>query len=303
MLSKTKRNRKVALIKQYILQNGSISRADAVRVFDLDIRTAGSYLEKLTRQGFCRKENSEPDGKGRPGIIYFSNVENMVFAGILIRQGMFIECVLTDLDGNILVRKNLGDSSTISKITLFNSIADTIRKITESFPDKTLGGIGIAVSRWLQPPLASYDLYNGLIKFLEKEINVNVYRTININAAAYDAANTNEQKDIIVLHAGNVLELGIIQNGMNIRNYQEHENALSHLVVNENGPRCYCGKKGCLENYVTQNVLMERLSAVSPGAAIKDIANGKEKLAEVRGELVDYIGQACLYLNQTYKPR
>ena len=300
MLSKTKKDRKNAQLKQFILRSGTITRAEAVKHADLDIRTAASYLERLCKQGFCRKESSAPDGKGRPGIIYRTNFENMVFAGVLISQNMRIQCVLCTIDGDILKQENWELNCQQSKLTVFNSILDMIKNIAGDFPDKILGGIGVAVSRWLQPPLATYDLYSGLAKFLEKETKIEVHRTLNINALAYDAANSNDQKDIAVFHTGNVIELGIIQNGRNIQNYQEHESTLAHLMVNPNGPRCYCGKKGCLENYVTNTALSERISNISPGATLND-SDSNHKIKKLKDEIVDYLVQACLYLNETYK--
>jgi len=301
MLSKTKKDRKNAQLKQFILRSGSITRAEAVEYAYLDIRTATSYLEKLCKQGFCRKENGAPDGKGRPGIIYSTNFENMVFVGVLISQDMRVECVLCTLDGDILSRESWKLNSQQSKLTVFNSILGMIKDIADSYPDKILGVIGIAVSRWLQPPLATYDLYSGLAKFLEKETKMEVHRTLNINALAYDVANAHNQKDITVFHTGNVIELGIIQNGRNIQNYQEHESALAHLMVDKNGPRCYCGKKGCLENYVTNAALSEKLSSIIPGASLND-SKSNLKINRIKDKVVDYLVQACLYLDQTYKP-
>jgi predicted NBD/HSP70 family sugar kinase len=302
MLSRTRKDRKKAQLKQHILRCRSITRAEAVENFDLDIRTATSYLEQLAKQGFCRRENIEPDGKGRPGIIYRENSENMIFIGIVIRQSMLIELVLTDIEGNILDSRSLKGSSSLSKVSVFNSISDIIKEITAGCPDKILGAIGVAVSRWLQPPLASYDLYNGLAKFLEKESGVTVFRTLNINAVAYDAAKSGGRKDVIAFHAGNVIELGIIQNGRNIQNYLEHENALAHLQVNKNGRSCYCGKKGCLETYVTHGALLEKLSALMPEAPVENLNSDKPEVRELKRDTVNYLVQACSYLEQTYKP-
>lgn len=301
MLSKTKKDRKNAQLKQFILQSGAVTRAEVVEHLDLDIRTATAYLDKLFKQGFCSQENGMPDGKGRPGIVYSTNFDNMVFAGVLIGQRMTMECILTTLNGDVLKKKVWECSSRQSKLTVFNSILNMIRDVTADCPDKILSGTGVAVSRWLQPPLASYDLYSGLIKFLEKETGAPVYRTLNINALAYDAANIYKHKDIIVFHAGNVIELGIIQNGRNIQNYQEHETALAHLKVNSNGPRCYCGKKGCLENYVTNPALYERLSGIGQQATLNDFESNPA-VRKLRNEIIDYLIQACSYLDQTYKP-
>jgi N-acetylglucosamine repressor len=302
MLSKTKKDRKNAQLKQLILKSGSITRTDAVEYADLDIRTASSYLEKLCKHGFCRKENAAPDGKGRPGIIYSTNLDNMLFIGVLIDKNMMIDCVLSTLNGDILKHESWEYNTQQSKLTVFNTILDMVKDISTSFPDKSVAGIGVAISRWLQPPLAAFDLYSGLIKFLEKETRVEVYRTMIINARAYDAANIYKQKDVIVFHAGNVIELAIIQDGRHIQNCQEHEKTLAHLMVNEHGPSCYCGKKGCLENYVTNIALREKLSSISPGLSLNDFKSNL-KIKKLKDEVIEYLIETCFYLDQTYKPQ
>jgi predicted NBD/HSP70 family sugar kinase len=302
MLSKTKKDRKNAQLKQFILKSRSISRAEAVEHADLDIRTASSYLEKLCQQGFCRKDNCAPEGKGRPGIVYRANLENMLFVGVSINQNMSVNCVLCTIDGEILQHKKCKFNDQQSKLTVFNTILDMVKDVSSSCTDKKIAGIGIAMSRWLQPPLAAFDLYSGLIKFLKKETQADVYRTMMINALAYDAANTCNQKDLIIFHAGDVIELGIVQNGRHIQNYQEHEKALAHLMVNESGPTCYCGKKGCLENYVTNIALREKLLNISPGGTLNDFKSNS-KIKKLKDEIIEYLVEACSYLDQTYKPQ
>jgi predicted NBD/HSP70 family sugar kinase len=303
MLSNTKKSRRRAQLKQLILRNGSVTRAEAVQKLDFDVRTATAYLEKLCGQGFCRREKEEPDGKGRPGIIYRDNTENMFFVGILIRAGNTVELIATDINGEVLKAENWELNIDLSKLTVFNSILSKINGIADSFPGKVLGGIGLAVSRWLQPPLAAYDLYSGLAKFLEKQTGLDVYRTVNINALAYDVACRYGLRDVIILHPGNVIELGIIQDGRSIQNYAEHENTLAHLAVDKRGQKCYCGKRGCLENYVTNSAIIEKLRELAPGMEPSKLNLNMLEAEKLKKKIVDYLVEACKYLAQTYKPQ
>ena len=68
---------------------------------------------------------------------------------------------------------------------ILNEILSAINKATVRFKDRTLGGLGLSVSRWLQPPIASYDVYSGLTEVIERHAGVKVYRDNLINSRAY----------------------------------------------------------------------------------------------------------------------
>jgi predicted NBD/HSP70 family sugar kinase len=303
---KTRKQRKIEELKKLLLTRGSLTRAEASESAELDIRTVTAYFDELCSTGICRQNFEAPEGKGRPGIVYTLDEKNMLFLGIAITSGMNIRSSLTDIAGNVLDQQEFSLEAQ-SKLTIFNRLLVLVNNTREKFPDKKLGAIGVAISRWLQPPLAAYDLYSGLCDFLEKQTGVSVYRDININALAYKLSSLYGVKNLIVLHAGKVIELGLLKNGTTVKNHREHENTLSHLPVELQGPRCYCGKTGCLEHFVTEGALIERLKQLSAtkDSPEKPINALEQDLPEIN-KLVDltaeYLIEACEYLTETYDP-
>ncbi|MBI3251728.1 MAG: ROK family glucokinase [Candidatus Omnitrophica bacterium] len=57
-------------------------------------------------------------------------------------------------------------------------------------------------------------------------------------------------KNIVVLTLGTGVGGGIILDGKLFHGHAYSAAEIGHLVINENGPRCGCGNRGCLETYV-----------------------------------------------------
>ncbi len=310
MPDKLKKSRKLAELKGLILNSHGISRGEAARLADLDIRTAASYLEELCCSGIIRKELEGSLGKGRPGSIYLPNTEHLMFAGVSITRGNSIVCRVDDINNKELYSGELKCSAESSKLTVFNEILSEIGRATELLKDRTLAAIGLSVSRWLQPPIASYDVYSGLIEVIGRRTGVRVYRDNLINSRAYHIASISGRRNLAIIHPGTVIELGVLKDGKALTSPFEHEFKLAHLTVDENGPACYCGKNGCLENYVTDKALLEQIKREYELKGIREklpdlykFSMGDNqvigRIAEKTGE---YLAMACEHVADLYRP-
>ena len=268
-MQNTKKARTVRALKQLVLSsNSGVSRADAARELEIDLRTAAAYLEQLTAAGLLCCEKSVISGKGRPHTVYRSNAAKLAFLGVKIYSDLVASAVLVDAWGHELERKSIVLQENISRLSVFTSVLGLVKSFENSH-EHTLFGIGLAISRWLQPPLAGEDVYANLADYLSRETNLPVHRDVNINAAAFALAKSLECRDLALIHTGNVLEFGLVRDGFPELNFTRREAWLSHLCVNPNGRRCYCGKYGGLENYVTAGARSERLGSGKNPATLR----------------------------------
>ena len=255
----TRKARIVRALKALVLRSSAgVSRREVADALGIDLRTAASYLEELTRSGLFRSETAPAGGKGRPGLVYRSNADELAFLGLLLSQDLALQATAVDAAGNVLREEVFRLSGEGSRLAVFTAIRDCAERF-RSVGGKRLYGIGLAISRWLQPPLAGEDTYANLSDYLEREIGVAVHRDVNINALAYAWSVKLGIMDLAVVHTGLVIEFGLVRGGEPERDFARREAWLSHLCVNPKGRRCYCGKYGCLENYVTSGALRERL--------------------------------------------
>jgi glucokinase len=183
----------------------------------------------------------------------------MYVAGIDI-GGTNTEIGLVSKEGNIVF------SETIST-TGHNTPEDFVRevsKVIERACDQhqaTLNAIGIGA------PSANY--FSGsiefapnmpwqgiipLVKLFSAALNKPAFITNDANAAAigeqvFGAAKG--IKDFILVTLGTGLGSGIVVNDQLVYGHDGFAGELGHVIIEENGRQCGCGRKGCLETYVS----------------------------------------------------
>lgn len=269
----TKRAHILRELKRFALTapNG-ISRANAAKQLSIDLRTASAYLEELTYNGFLRGEVKKSGGKGRPHTIYRSNAGQLAFLGLLIQSNLSLYATVINAAGQQLYHEEIKIPEYASRLSIFVVILDLVKRIRDNEKYR-LYGVGIAISRWLQPPLAGEDVYINLADYIERETGLAVYRDVNINAVAFEQARKLNCRNLALVHTGKVIEFGLVHNGLPVRDFTKREEWLAHLCVNPNGRRCYCGKYGCLENYVSFGARHERFAADDSPAALRMLGN------------------------------
>lgn len=262
------------LLKAFILGSDGISRKELASKSGLDVRTVSGYVDELLKQRIIAEKNSGSSGRGRPSALYCSNAGNLAFSGMVIRAKSLEFCCCSTTGDIIYEGSETFNPESETKLKTMNRIiekAESLKKAAES-KGKSIAGIGIAVSRWLQPPLSGYDLYSDIAEIMESELSVPIFRTTPINAALYHIRNMpGAPKNMLIVHPGIVLELGIMISGSIPPDAREIEKNFSHICADENGPLCYCGKKGCLEHYATQTAIAEILKSESGNDSLSEI--------------------------------
>lgn len=100
--------------------------------------------------------------------------------------------------------------------------------------------------------------WKGVIPVVEKIKrffpNMPVIMTNDANAAAVGEmvyGGARGMKDFIVVTLGTGLGSGFVANGQLIYGHDSFAGELGHVIVNRTGRVCGCGRKGCLETYVS----------------------------------------------------
>ena len=146
------------------------------------------------------------------------------------------------------------------------NLLDRLEKHLKDFLDvnstKKLKGIGIGAPNGNyytgnieNPPNLNWGSIN-IKSILEKKFASKVLLTNDANAAAigeksYGAAK--KMNDFVMITLGTGLGSGIYANNRLIYGYDGFAGEMGHIVVKNDGRRCNCGNKGCLESYVSAN--------------------------------------------------
>ena len=93
-----------------------------------------------------------------------------------------------------------------------------------------------------------------LVSMLQAHHNLPIVLTNDANAAAIGEmyyGNAKGMKDFLVITLGTGLGSGIVTNGNLLYGNGGLAGELGHTLVNNNGRYCGCGRRGCLETYVS----------------------------------------------------
>ncbi len=169
---------------------------------------------------------------------------------------------IVDRDGNVLHQGNIATTQHEQFQDYFDAMADALRKgIAELPADTRVVGIGVGA--------ANGNYYTGnieratnlkwkgvlpLAKMFKDEFGVPCILTNDANAAAVGEmiyGNAKNMKDFVVITLGTGLGSGFVCGGVLLNGHHGIAGEVGHTSVNPNGRYCNCGKRGCLETYVS----------------------------------------------------
>ena len=169
---------------------------------------------------------------------------------------------IVDRSGNVIYQGSISTSEYEEFKDYFKALAVAIRKAMEPLKReyKFLGiGVGAANGNYYKGTIerATNLKWKGIIPLadmLKEEFDMVAIITNDANAAAvgemvYGAAKG--MKDFIVITLGTGLGSGFVANGMLLNGKHGIAGEVGHTSVNPAGRYCNCGKRGCLETYVS----------------------------------------------------
>lgn len=184
-----------------------------------------------------------------------------VVAGIDI-GATFTKLGIVDREGKVYAETSIS-TDTHKKIgTYLEHLAATVWKLLGEQEGKLeLAGIGIGA------PNGNYYRgiieyapnlnWKGVIPFVElfkNYFDIPIVLTNDANAAALGEmmyGGARNMNDFIVITLGTGLGSGIVVSGNVVYGHDGFAGEMGHVTVVENGRQCGCGKKGCLEAYVS----------------------------------------------------
>lgn len=168
---------------------------------------------------------------------------------------------LVDNQGIILAKDTMRTKNeSLVQDDYFKRLFRKVNSLIEVNSSKEPKGIGIGAPNGshysgmiLNPPnLDMGDVHVPAIA--EKYTNLNVYLTNDANAAALGEkwfGRAINMDNFVLVTLGTGLGSGIFSNGSLLTGNQGFAGEMGHIIIETNGRHCNCGKRGCLEMYVS----------------------------------------------------
>lgn len=176
--------------------------------------------------------------------------------------GTNTEIGICDNDSNIFSTRKFKTNNYNSESSYIKILVQKINEVISEMPaDYEIEGIGIGspngnfyTEKIEQAPNIIWAKNIAIVSLLENYFDYPVLLTNDANAAALGEkiyGSAKQMQDFIVITLGTGLGSGIFVNGRLLRGYTGFGAEMGHINAIPNGRLCGCGKRGCLETYVS----------------------------------------------------
>lgn len=308
-------NRRVVI--EAIRTNGALSRAAIARLTALSTQTISNIVEELEREQLLRAQATLKGARGQPAVPYSINPDGGYSIGLQLDHQLAVG-VITDLSGTVRARieRPVDRPTPAQAMPLLAAIAgDLMRKFR--FDRARLLGIGMAmpgpfdvegmtsVGPTALPGWQDFPVAEELQRLTGIPVTVeNDATAAAIGERLYGVARN--LGSFVYLFIGTGLGAGLFLDGHLYKGSRHNAGEIGHMIVKPGGLECGCGKRGCLERYVSLRAAYECLEIPDPDHASPELlqallANGDSLEAWVV-QAIDPLRQAINMLELALDP-
>jgi predicted NBD/HSP70 family sugar kinase len=286
------------LVLRTIFANESISRAEVARVTNLTRTTVSDVVNGLLEEGLAQEIGKGESIGGKTPILLSVVADSRYLIGLNLAQDKFIGAIV-NLRGEIkeMVEVPVHDEDGKNALDLVYQIIDQLMKKRI----KPIVGIGVGAPGLVNTRegvvvnavnLDWQDLPLG--QLLEKKYKIPVSILNDSQATAigefvYGGEHTNDE-NLIVVNVKHGIGSGILVNGRLFQGDGGGAGEIGHVVVQENGELCRCGKHGCLETISSARAVLRQLNLKSLDEAKAAFDAGDANAQQVIKNTAHYLG-------------
>ncbi|GAA4784748.1 ROK family transcriptional regulator [Microbacterium gilvum] len=265
-----------ALVLQTLFHEGAMSRADLARETGLTRVTTSDLVGELLADGIVVEQGVRAQtGPGKPAILVDIDREGLQVVALDLSGATEHVGAVLDLTGAVRARVAVprpadGDSDAAREGVLALA-ADTASRATAR-----VLGVGVAapgvISRDGVVLTAPNVGWHGvpLRSLLEEQISAPVVVANDANAAALaEYTLGGSSGDLVLVKIGRGVGSGLLVRGELTRGGRDAAGEIGHVTVGtDGGPRCACGREGCLEAWLAVPALRERMAAADDSESV-----------------------------------
>jgi glucokinase-like ROK family protein len=310
-----------------VKSEGPVSRTEIVRLSGLSPATVSEITADLIAEGLIREKTAGDSTGGRPPILLTLTQDAAYVVGLKLAEG-HVSAAITDIEANILSTLTVPAAGMHAVERAVVTLGEVVEQVIAeaSVPRERVTGVGIGLAGVI-------DAEGGLCRFspilgwrdvplkqlVEERIGIPVYIDNDVNTLAmaekwFGAGQ--DVDDFLVVTVGRGVGLGIVVNGQFYRGTRGGGGEFGHTVLAPDGPLCDCGKRGCLEAYVSDPALVRaaqeavarsELSGVSADELtverVTELAQaGNETLRAIFGQAGEVLGMGIANLLNILNP-
>ena len=291
------------------------SQRELARTTGLDRATVSAVVTELEAKGLVRRTVKENRRPGRPEVSLSISVEAGFLLGARLEPNG-IRLIATTLTGEPLASLQVPGSLDAEAAVdgLVRGVYDLLEKA--GIEAERVHGLGVGVpalmsegGRLAYAPNLNWrnvwlrDLISGRLPFP-------VYFDNDTKAAALAEklfGCCRDVRDFLYVAGHSGVGGGLYLGGTLYRGRNGFAGEVGHLKVRRGGRLCSCGARGCLEAYISERAILERLA--EQGVTLPDLTtvaaaaeSGDERVTQVLRETGELLGEAAADLVNLFNP-
>jgi predicted NBD/HSP70 family sugar kinase len=273
-----------------IIENDVIDRTSLSKVTGMSLPAISKIVRNLIDREIVEEIGTSTSSGGRKPILLRFNSYYRFAIGIKIGLG-YAYVIVTDFAGNVILRfvENF-DSSANPQNTLMRLLEKSKERIKSSGIEiKKIIGIGVAISGSVDQEKGTL-IFSSILGWENVEISKIFNKVMKVPVVVLNDAKSftlaqvwkgakKEYKNFLVVTIGTGIGLGIVT-GRKLYVGNGNAGEFGHIVVNPDGEKCTCGRKGCLETEVSFGALVRKIKVQNSFEIDKVIPVSKENEGE-----------------------
>ncbi len=269
----TLKHRNRRLILRLLATGRCGSRIDIARETGLSKMASTNIINEFISEGIvCETEKQLVKGKGRNPILLGLSPRAPKLMGVRIGRD-FCESSICDLKLDVLDSRRF-EINNYNANTMLDHILDDIGDLLSAHRDEKILGIGIGsvgpvdiMEGKILDPLNYFNVPDLRIRdIVEEKFGFPVIFLNEYDCATLKELFLGKGKDIQEFIFIGISE--IVGSGIAVRNKLYRSNAgfnceFGHTCIDYNGLPCSCGRKGCVQAYISTDKVAEKLSTVT----------------------------------------
>jgi predicted NBD/HSP70 family sugar kinase len=261
-------NRRIAL--NLIRRHQPMSRAELARRSGLQRSTVSAIIEQLIGEGWVTEGASPLSARGRRPRFLHLNVERAGIVAVDLRPGI-TRVGFAGLDARFVMQTEWPTPSTPEEFA--RTLAGTVNAFRAAHPDTVYEGVGVSLpgrvdesGRLVFAPNLAWgpvDLRRPLEATLDLPVVLENAASACALAELWFGRHPDHVKHLVAVTVSEGVGVGLLLNGQLFHGADSFAGELGHVTLDENGPRCSCGKRGCWEQYASNSAALARYHAAS----------------------------------------
>jgi N-acetylglucosamine repressor len=296
-MSKAKRGKNSEFLKDFnqsllldiVRTHRAISKAQLSVLVGLTPTAVGKIADILVAGGYLKEKGQGDSNGGRKPVLLELNPRSYYSIGFSVDVNS-LQCVMLDIAGEIILKKNLVLASGITFAEVIDKINKTILSLIKkySIDDSHFLGVGISLPG-LVDPLAKKLLFSPNMGWMDVDMNLFVPKLSTSKVFFENEANASaiaenwfgscaSVENFICLNVKSGIGAGIFINGKLYVGSNGYAGEVGHTVFFENDAVCKCGNTGCIETQISLYYIKEKIKSLMAESKIDTTLNSRDEI-------------------------